>query len=186
MSPATACHTCQRTVQTRLWEVAGLQLYYIITYTQQHLRNLIEKGQVMGKTELFRPNFNLAEVNGSFARNTENHGIFSKYQYWTPGPWVLEGHSPALSQQWSEREYAWCSFHSQVICMLMSQERRFCMEVSQWVKAWMRQAWQSINIVQLMLTHGKGWKQQDDDPGLLYFVYPELSPSKRAVKLLTF
>lgn len=35
----------------------------------------------MGKTELFRPNFNLAEVNGSFATNTENHGIFSKYQY---------------------------------------------------------------------------------------------------------
>lgn len=38
--------------------------------------------------------------------------------------------------------------------------------------------------MQLMLTHGKGWEQREADPG--HFVYPQLSASKRAVKILTF
>lgn len=37
-----------------------------------------------------------------------------------------------------------------------------------------------------MLTRGKDWEQYDADPWPLYFVYLQLSASKRAVKILTF
>lgn len=43
-----------------------------------------------------------------------------------------------------------------VICIFMSQERRLSIEVSQWVGAWMRQAWQSTNIVRLIQHMAKG------------------------------
>lgn len=81
MSPATAHHACQSTAQTRFSEVAGLQLCCVITYTQRHLRNLVGKKQVMGKTELFRPNLSFVELNRNFATDPNDHGIFAKYEY---------------------------------------------------------------------------------------------------------